>query len=166
MRPTRIIRGTSVVLIRFWRGAGIFTGGWGAAWENQERCGVCVGKNPDRPVAARPNQRNYIQCPAGSAHLWPNTAPCRPPKGRRPAAQLPEPAVGPTRRALDREALRTAVHGVAKSLTRPSDWLNWTEGRPLHRQKPRGPRRLSQNNAEAWRSGGTWGPLCRPGSPR
>ena len=29
---------------------------------------------------------------------------------------------------MDREAWRAAVHGVAKSCTRLSDWLNWTEG--------------------------------------
>jgi len=30
---------------------------------------------------------------------------------------------------MDREAWRAAIHGVAKSRTRPSDWteLNWTE---------------------------------------
>ena len=28
---------------------------------------------------------------------------------------------------MDREAWRAAVHGVAKSCTRLSDWLNWTE---------------------------------------
>ena len=33
---------------------------------------------------------------------------------------------------MDREAWRAAIHGVAKSLTRLSDWpeLNWTEGFP------------------------------------
>ena len=28
---------------------------------------------------------------------------------------------------MDREAWRTAIHGVAKSQTRLSDWMNWTE---------------------------------------
>ena len=28
---------------------------------------------------------------------------------------------------MDREAWRAAVHGVAKSWTRLSDWTNWTE---------------------------------------
>ena len=30
---------------------------------------------------------------------------------------------------MDRKAWRAAIHGVAKSRTRLSDWLNWTEGR-------------------------------------
>ena len=34
---------------------------------------------------------------------------------------------------MDREAWRAAIHGVAKSRTRLSDWteLNWTEGLPV-----------------------------------
>ena len=39
---------------------------------------------------------------------------------------------------MDREAWRAAIHGVAKSWTRLSDWteLNWTELFPYQSQKP------------------------------